>query len=124
MTAALYSAATLLVIVGIAHSYLGERYLLGRLARFGDLSKVFRDPVFAFRVMRLAWHITSLAWFGFAALLVLLAHPPVTAQGIGTAIGIIFLAHGVISLVIARGKHLSWVLFLAVGALALYAVRA
>jgi len=124
MTAALYSAACILAFVGIAHSYLGERYLLGKLARRGDLSKVFRDPVYAFRIMPLAWHVTSVAWFGFAALLVLIAHPPVTAEGVALAIGIVFLAHGAASLVIARGRHLSWLLFLAVAALAIYAVRA
>jgi hypothetical protein len=123
MTAALYSAACILAFVGIAHSYLGERYLLSRLSRHGDLPKVFRNPVFAFRVMRLAWHITSIAWFGFAALLVLIAHPPVTAEGIGTAIGIVFLLHGAASLILARGRHLSWLLSLVVGALTLYAVR-
>ena len=122
MSAALYFAACILGFIGIAHSYLGERYLLRRLDRYGDLPKVFRDPVFAFRVMRLAWHITSIAWFGFAALLVLIAHPPVTAEGVGIAIGVVFLVHGVASLVLARGRHLSWVLFLAVGALTIYAV--
>ena len=123
MIAGLYSAACILAFVGIAHSYLGERYLLGRLSRHGDLPKVFRNPVFAFRVMRLAWHITSIAWFGFAALLVLIAYPPVTAEGVGTAIGIVFLVHGAASLILARARHLSWLLFLAVGALTIYAVR-
>jgi hypothetical protein len=121
--AALYSAACILVFVGIAHSYLGERYLLSRLSRHGDLPKVFRNPVFVFRVMRLAWHITSIAWLGFAALLVLIAHRPVTSEGIGTVIGIVFLLHSAASLIFARGKHLSWLLFLAVGALVIYAVR-
>lgn len=111
-------------MVGIAHSYLGERYLLGRLDRHGDLPRAFRNPVFVLRVMRLAWHITSIAWFGFAALLVLIAHPPVSAEGIGSVIGIVFLVHGAVSLVVARGRHLSWVLFLLVGALTLFAVRA
>ena len=123
MIVALYSAACILVFVSVAHSYLGERYLLGRLARHGDLPKVFRDPTFAVRVMRLAWHITSIAWLGFAVLLVLIARAPVTAEAMGTAIGIVFLVHSAASLILARGRHLSWLLFLAVGALALYAVH-
>ena len=123
MIAALYSAACILGFLGVAHSYLGERYLLRRLDRYGELPKVFRNPVFAFRVMRLAWHVTSIAWFGFAALLLLIAHPPVSAERVGVAIGIVFLVHGVASLVVARGRHLSWVFFLAVAALTLYAVR-
>jgi hypothetical protein len=123
MTAALYSAACILALIGIAHSYLGERYLLARLSRHGDLSKVFRNPGFVFQVMRLAWHIASIAWLGFAALLTLIAHGPLTAEAIGTAIGIIFLVHSAASLILARGKHLSWLLFLAVAALTMYGVR-
>ena len=122
MIAALYSAACILALVGIAHSYLGERYLLGRLSRHGNLSKIFRNPDFAFRVMRLAWHLTSIAWLGFAALLTLIAHGPLTAKAIGTAIGIIFLMHSAASLILVRGKHLSWLLFLAVAGLTIYGV--
>jgi hypothetical protein len=123
MIAALYAAACILALVGIAHSYLGERYLLRRLSKHGDLPKVFRNSAFVFRVMRLAWHLTSVAWLGFAALLVLMAHPPITTEAAGIAIGIVFLAHSAASLILVRGRHLSWLLFLAVAVLTIYAVR-
>lgn len=121
---ALYVAASLVVAVGIAHSYLGERYILMRLFRRDDLPRLFGSSEFTTRTLRFAWHITSVAWWGLAAVLVLLAHPPVTAHAIGWVIGGTFLVHFVIVVVASRGKHLSWPVFLAIGILVLVATRA
>lgn len=119
----LYIAASLIGVVGLAHSYLGERYILIRLFRRNDLPEIFGSSEFTSRTLRFAWHITTVAWLGFAAILVQLAHPPVTARSIGMATGLTFLAHGAIAMGGSRGKHLSWVVFLAIGALAIYATR-
>jgi len=123
MQSALYAAAFLTVAVGIAHSYLGERRILVRLFRRDDLPKLFGSSEFTMRVLRLAWHVTSLAWFGLAAILIALAHPPVTPSTLGTIVGCTFLAHFAIALVGSRGRHPSWVAFLAIGVLAIYATR-
>lgn len=119
----LYVAAFLLVAVGIAHSWLGERYILIRLFRRGHLPQIFGSSEFTIRTLRFAWHLTSVAWLGFAALLILLASPPVTSSAIGLVIGCTFLVHCAIALVGSRGRHLSWPIFLAVGILVLYATR-
>lgn len=123
MQTTLYFAAFLLVVIGIAHSYLGERYLLIRLFRRENLPQLFGSTAFTIRTLRFAWHITSLAWLGFAALLILLAHPPITSSAIGLVIGCTFLAHFVIALGGSRAKHLSWPIFLAVGIIVIYATR-
>lgn len=123
MQTTLYFAALLLIAVGFVHSYLGERYLLTRLFRRDDLPKLFGSTEFTTRTLRFAWHITSIAWLGFAGVLVLLAHPPVTTNAIGLVIGCTFLAHFVIALVGSRGKHLSWPVFLAIGIIIIYATR-
>jgi len=73
MTAMLYVAAFLAFAVGIAHSTLGERYILVRLFRRTELPMLFGDTRFTIRVLRFAWHLTTIAWWGFAAILVLLA---------------------------------------------------
>jgi hypothetical protein len=119
----LYLAAFLTVVTGIAHSYLGERYILAKLFRRDDLPTLSGSARYTARVLRLAWHVTTLAWLGLAAVLVLLARPAVTPQAIGLAIGATFLAHFVIALVGSRGKHLSWPLFLAIGVLAIWATQ-
>jgi len=123
MQVALYFAAFLVVAVGIAHSYLGERYVLRRLSRREDLPKLFGSPGFMIRTLRFAWHVTSVAWWGFAAILVLLAHPPATSSAIGLVIGCTFLVHSAIVVAGSRGKHLSWPVFLAIGTIVIYATR-
>src|SRR3990170_5805876 len=93
MNVSLYVAAFLIAGVSLAHSYLGERYILIRLFRRNDLPKLFGSSEFTVRTLRFAWHITSIAWLGLAAILLLLAHPPTSPQAIGIAVGVTFLAH-------------------------------
>ena len=123
MYVALYVAALLLIAVGVAHSCLGERYILIRLFRREDLPKLFGGTAFTVRTLRFAWHLTTVAWFGFAVLVVLLADPTATPGAIGLVIGAVFLLHGVVALVASRGRHLAWPVFLAVGMLVLFATR-
>ncbi len=120
MQTALYLAAALVLLVALAHSYLGERYLLAQVFR-NKPSAILDSRGFAGRTLRVAWHITSIAWLGFAALLVLLALGKAPPAAIAAVIGWTFLVHGVVALVASRGNHLSWILFLTVGALAIYA---
>jgi hypothetical protein len=117
MVIALYLAAALIVAVGLAHSYLGERYLLRRLFRRADLPKLFGDVAFTKNTLRFAWHITSIAWFGLAAIVVQMAHPPTAPATTGLIVGICFLVQFAIALLGSRGKHLAWIAFLAVGVL-------
>lgn len=118
---ALYIAALLMIAVGIAHSYLGERYILIRLFRRSDLPKLFGGTEFTIRTLRFAWHITSIAWLGFAAILVLLAHPPITIHSVSIVLAVTLLSTAVAILVGSRGKHLAWPVFLIAGIIALYA---
>jgi hypothetical protein len=121
MAIALYVAAILTLGVAIVHSYLGERYILIRLFRRSDLPKIFGSAEFTMRTLRFAWHITSLAWLGFAAVFVMLANPPLRPQTLCMTLGGVFIAHGVLALGGSKGKHLSWIVFLAIGFLALFA---
>ncbi|CAM2064675.1 hypothetical protein SCOR_04840 [Sulfidibacter corallicola] len=124
MEIGLYLAAFLILLVGMAHSILGERYILTRLFRRENLPKVLGSSEFTARTLRFAWHVTTVAWLGLASVLIALAHPPVTVKGLGLIVGGTFLIHFAISVVGSRGKHLSWPLFLAIGVLAIYATHA
>lgn len=123
MQTALYTAALLLVAIGIAHSWLGERYILIRLFRRDNLPVLFGGTDFTTRTLRFAWHLTTIAWWGYAAILVLLANPPVTASMVGIVTGCVFLLHFAISFVASRARHLAWIVFLFVGLIAIYATR-
>jgi hypothetical protein len=121
MAIVLYAAAFLTLGIAVAHSYLGERYLLIRLFRRNDLPKLFGSSEFTVRTLRFAWHITSLAWLGFAAVFVMLANPPLRPQTLCAVLGGVFILHGIIALGGSKGRHLSWIVFLTIGFLALFA---
>ena len=121
MNGLLVAAAVLLVLVGLVHSVLGERYILVRLLRREGLPKILGSEAFTKKTLRFAWHITTLAWFGIAALLVLLAGPAPSRESLLLTVGLTFLATGLVALVASRGRHLSWIVFLAVAGLVLAA---
>ncbi|GHD75917.1 hypothetical protein GCM10007164_28370 [Luteimonas padinae] len=111
----LYLAAFLAVALGIAHSVLGERYILVRLFRRDNLPKLFGSPEFTTRTLRFAWHITTVAWFGFGALLLHAGRGDLATSGTLQIIGITFIFSGLLPLFITRGKHLSWLVLFAIG---------
>ncbi|MCZ2721565.1 hypothetical protein O1D97_07840 [Marinomonas sp. 15G1-11] len=113
----------LLLIIGIIHSYLGEKYLLIRLFRRDDLPKLLGSDWFTKRVLRFAWHLTTLAWWGFAAILYVLSNPTVNVQNeILIIIAVVFALSGVVSFSFTRGKHLSWLFFFTIAAISYYGV--
>ena len=122
MSVALLAAAALLVLIGAAHSILGERYILIRLFRRDNLPKLFGGDWFTKQTLRFAWHITTVAWLGFAALLgVAAAGVALDTQRVLDVVAATFLATGLIALVASRGRHFSWPVFLAVAALTWFA---
>ena len=108
-------ASLLLVLCGFVHSILGERYILIRLFKRGNLPHIFGSDQFTKGTLRFAWHITSLAWFGFAALLLLLPDSKILL----VTVSIIFALSGVLSAYYTKGKHLSWLVFWVISALTL-----
>ena len=117
----LLGAAFLIAVVGVAHSYLGERFILIRLFKRSDLPHLFGSPEFTIRTLRFAWHLTTVAWWGFAALLYQLAQGSVSNHSVALVVAVTALASFVVSFIGSRGRHLAWLAFLAVGIVALYA---
>ena len=113
--------AALLFGVGLAHSYLGERYILIRLFKRTDLPQLFGSDVFTRRTLRFAWHLTSVAWWGFAA--VLLAAAQASPATVAVVVSLTFLASALITLAGSRGRHLAWPVFLAIAVAAWLAAR-
>jgi len=110
-----YLAALLLTILGVAHSVLGERLALGRLFRLPDLPKLAGSTLYMQRILRVAWHVTSVAWLGLAGIVILLAQPAVDVRAIRIAVGVTALASFAVVLVGTRGKHrVAWAMFLVV----------
>lgn len=109
-------AGALIFAIGIAHSWLGERYILMRLFRSTDLPALLGSDRFTRRTLRFAWHITTVAWWGMGVLLLVAAQSgePVPRATVGAVIGTTFLVSGLIALVGSRGQHLAWPVFLAI----------
>ncbi|WP_104399708.1 hypothetical protein [Vibrio penaeicida] len=119
METLIYLGAFLLVMVAFAHSYLGERYILIRLFKRDDLPKTLGSDEFTKKTLRFAWHVTSVAWLGFAVILLVTVQPSISKEVIGQIIAMTFFIHFLIALFGSKGRHLSWIVFLAVSVLAL-----
>jgi hypothetical protein len=118
MNASLLMAAGLAVLLAVAHSYLGERHILMRLLRRPDLPRLFGGIEFTKLTLRFAWHLTTVAWVGFAAILAGQALRPAAPWRVqGQVIAATFALSGILALVGSRGRHLSWVVFFAIAAL-------
>jgi hypothetical protein len=118
MRVSLLMAGGLTTFVAVAHSYLGERYILRRLFRRTGLPKLFGGEEFTKRTLRFAWHLTSIAWLGLAFLMIVLASSP--GSGLLTharAVAAVFAMSALAALVGSHGRHLSWLAFLAVALL-------
>ncbi len=110
MSAAELVVSGCLLALGIAHSILGESAILRPLFA---ATWTTNEPRWAVeRILRFAWHITSVAWFALAAI-VLGVNPLV-------AVGVMSLVSAAIIFVMLRG-HLAWPLFLLAGLAALRA---
>ena len=115
----LTAAAFLAFAIGVAHSYLGERFIISPILRRKDLPKIFGSEWLTKRTLRFAWHLTTLAWWGFAAQMFLLASAPSPSdrRAILLCISLTFAASAVLSGTFSRGKHFSWIVFLVIAAL-------
>lgn len=101
-----YVAVAILSLIAVLHSVLGEAALLRPL-----FTKPWELPIPRFaaeRILRFAWHLTSVAWVGIAAALagVPLLHAAVMVCALS----------GAIVFVTLRG-HLAWPMFFAAAAL-------
>ena len=124
MSAYLLVAAGLSALGGVLHSILGERLILSKLTPAG-LPETLGSSSFTLRVLRLFWHLVSVAWWGLAALLVLLASMPVSDgnQRLASTIALTFLVSAAVSLIVSRGKHFSWGVLLIIAVVAWLGVR-
>ena len=113
-------AGALCALVGLAHSVLGERYILTRLFRRSELPPLLGGTDFTRRTLRFAWHVTTIAWWGAAALFVQMARGPLTTAAACAVLAVTFLVTAAVICFASRGRHLAWPVFLAIAAIAAY----
>jgi len=109
-------AALLLAFAGFIHSYLGERFVLSRLLALPNLPTLRGSRAYMECLLRWAWHITSVAWWGMAALLTVSWSGHLAAAGL--VLTVTFALHGLLILVKIGPRHPGWpVFFLAAAAI-------
>jgi hypothetical protein len=124
MNVFLLAAAALLFGIGVMHTVLaewkGERRLVRRITGSTLFDPSEAGDLLARRIVRLAWHLTSLMWCGTAVVLGYIAFIEASraTDVIVWILSLVFLLHSLLSLVIARGSHVSWLGFLMVSVLA------
>jgi hypothetical protein len=116
-------AATLAVTTGIAHSVLGERFILVRLFRRTDIPHLFGSREFTKHTLRFAWHLTTVAWWGLAAIIVLIAQDQASSSALLHVLSATFLVSTLVAAVGSRLRHLSWAVFATIAVLLFVAAR-
>ena len=115
--------SVLLFFIGFIHSYLGEKYILIRLFKRDNLPRLLGSDWFTKRVLRFAWHLTTIAWWGFAVILYFLSTPSDNVRAeILMTIAVVFALSGITSLIFSRGKHLSWLFFFGIASTYLFSI--
>lgn len=118
----LLSGALLVLGAAMAHSLLGEKVVLRRIHRRGGSEdgpnrRAADDPLTR-QTLRLAWHSLSIALVGYAGILFLAAVDGATFGGSWRPtmrlLSATFAALALLSLVVARGRHVGWMWFAAV----------
>jgi hypothetical protein len=115
----LNTAGGLCVLIGLAHSYLGEAKILMPMYAQYKLPVLRGSDRATKNVMRFAWHLTSVAWWGLGAILFVIASPaPNPLACILRVISITFAIHAIVTAASSRGRHYAWIVFTAIAVLA------
>ena len=119
MNLMLLVAGLLSALIGIAHSVLGEKLVLGPLFERGEVTKLLGSTVFAHRTLRFTWHLTTVLLLGIGVVVVdlSLSAPNSTSTCIIQVLAATFAVCSLLSLIGARGKHFSWWVFLIIAVL-------
>lgn len=96
--------ASCLAFLGVAHSVLGESGILKPL--FAAEWSIDTPRWATDRILRFAWHLTSITWFAIAAVVI--------GADLFVTMGIMSLASAALIFVMLRG-HLAWPIFLLAG---------
>ncbi len=110
----LSAAAAIVCLLALAHSVLGERFLIRRLLRRDDLPRLLGSTEFTRNTLRYCWHLTTVIALGLAFLLVQIG-AGATAQALVQTLAFTLLLAAALALVVTRARHLSWVGLLMAG---------
>jgi hypothetical protein len=122
MNTYLLLASLLALLVGLIHSFLGEKLIFSSLRADKIVPTKVSPPLKErhIRIIWASWHIVTFFGFGFSALLYWMALPSTTLEitlSIKLAIAIPMLLSALLVLSATKGKHPGWAGLLLIGIL-------
>jgi hypothetical protein len=124
MNTVLIISSSLAFLIGVAHSVLGEKYILQRLFRLSDLPQLLGSDWFTKRTLRFAWHLTTIAWWGYAGIIISFSTTFSIKVSVLAMISSVFFVSSILSGMFSRDKHLAWIVFLIIAICTFYAAIA
>ena len=112
----LVASGSLLAVIAVIHSALGERAVIGPLLAFPYSEGPLAENLKVRNILRGAWHLTSVTWLGTGAMVFALAFTPLDegARAVITLAVILYGAIGLYLLVAFKGRHIAAPFFVAV----------
>ncbi len=112
------------ILVGLNHSILGEKFIINPLQNFQNLPPIFGSDLLTKHTLRFAWHLTTVAWFGLASFMFILAiHIEPSTKLIIVIFFATFAVSFLLSLIGSRDRHFSWIMFLSISIFLLLGLR-
>ena len=119
-------AGLMAFILGAAHSYLGEKYLVTPILKSEHLTSALSGSIGLKKVaLRVCWHFATIAMWGAAITLLFLSSLPIdrTSVVVARIISLTFVADTLLVFLtpglrlIYLTRHFAWITFLAIAAL-------
>lgn len=107
------TAAVLLICISLAHSLIGERLLLIPLFQENSV-KLFHKKPYMKMVLRFAWHITTIAWWGLALVIIDIANIENPSHLTVHSIAATLILTAIMIFSFTKGRHLAWIVFLTI----------
>ena len=114
-----FISAVLGFIMGLIHSIMGERFFIPRLFQREDTNPMGSEA-YVNRNTRISWHLTTIAWWNAAAILLVFSFRELdnSIWIVARIISNIFFLSGIFSMLGSRARNLSWVVFFLISLLA------
>jgi len=111
-------AASLTVLVGLFHSIAGEIRLIRPLLATPGLPTLGHGPWYGRALIRTAWHLTTLTWWGLAVMMLVIHLDPAPQHAAFLWMSCaLFAVSGLAALILSRAKHPAWLAFLPIAGL-------
>jgi ABC-type transport system involved in cytochrome c biogenesis permease component len=113
-------AGVLAALLAVTHSWLGERWIIQPVLAIENMPPLFGSRRGMKKILRFAWHLTSVFVMGMAAVLLHYSQAAKDVAVLTILAGTYFIS-AIMTVVVSRGRHYAWIVFLTIGLLTWFA---